>query len=243
MKYDPTLDVTPLTLGLETLGSVSTPLIPRNTTIPTSKSQVFSTAADNQTSVEIHVVQGERPLAPDNRSLGRFILDGIPPAPRGVPQVEVTFDIDTNGILSVKAKDKTSGKEQSIKIEGSSGLSKEEIEKMQKDAEMHASEDAKKKELAETKNMAEQLIHTAEKSLKDAEGNLPDGKARIPDEIKSGVQSKIDELKKAKEGSDIEAIKKATSDLSTEIQKIGTAMNQQSEGETKTEKKGEEPKQ
>ena len=237
------LDVIPLSLGIETMGNVATKLIERNTTIPASRSQVFSTAADNQTSVEIHVVQGERPLAPDNRSLGRFILDGIPPAPRGVPQVEVTFDIDTNGILSVKAKDKTSGKEQSIKIEGSSGLSKEEIEKMQKDAEMHASEDAKKKELAETKNMAEQLIHTAEKSLKDAEGNLPDGKARIPDEIKNGVQNKIDELKKAKEGSDIEAIKKATSDLSTEIQKIGTSMNQQSEGETKTEEKGEESKQ
>ncbi len=212
------LDVIPLSLGIETMGNVATKLIERNTTIPASRSQVFSTAADNQTSVEIHVVQGERPLAPDNRSLGRFILDGIPPAPRGVPQVEVTFDVDTNGILNVKAKDKTSGKEQSIKIEGSSGLSKEEIEKMQKDAELHATEDAKKKELAEAKNLAEQMIHTAEKSLTDA-GD------KINEEIKNGVKAKIEELKKAKEGSDLEAIKKATSDLSTEMQKIGSAMS------------------
>src|SRR6266700_3307539 len=162
------LDVTPLSLGIETLGGVSTPLIGRNTTIPTSKSQVFSTAADNQTQVEINVLQGERPMATDNKSLGRFILDGIPPAPRGVPQVEVTFDIDASGILSVKAKDKASGKEQSIKITGSTGLSKDEVEKMTKEAEIHAQEDAEKKDRIEAKNAADSLIFTAEKSLKDA---------------------------------------------------------------------------
>jgi molecular chaperone DnaK len=173
------LDVIPLSLGIETMGGVATKLIERNTTIPASRSQVFSTAADNQTSVEIHVVQGERPLVADNRTLGRFILDGIPPAPRGVPQVEVTFDIDANGILNVKAKDKSSGKEQSIKIEGSSGLSKEEIERMKKEAEAHAADDQKKKDLAEARNLAEQLVYTSEKSLKDAEG-------KITDEIKKG---------------------------------------------------------
>lgn len=230
------LDVIPLSLGIETMGSVATKLIERNTTIPASRSQVFSTAADNQTSVEIHVVQGERPLAQDNRSLGRFILDGIPPAPRGVPQVEVTFDIDTNGILSVKAKDKSSGKEQSIKIEGSSGLSKEEIEKMQKDAELHAEEDVKKKEATEAKNFAEQMIYTAEKSLKDTEG-------KITDEIKNAVNAKIEDLKKVKDGTDIEAIKKATTDLSTEMQKIGEHMSKNSQPETKTEEPKENPPQ
>ncbi len=214
------LDVIPLSLGIETMGSVATKLIERNTTIPASKSQVFSTAADNQTSVEIHVVQGERPLASDNRSLGRFILDGIPPAPRGVPQVEVTFDIDANGILNVKAKDKSSGKEQSIKIEGSSGLSQGEIEKMKKDAEMHAADDLKKKEAAEAKNLAEQMIYTAEKALKDAEG-------KIGDEIKTGVNAKIDELKKVKDGTEVSAIKSATENLSKEMQKIGEEMRKQ----------------
>ncbi len=211
------LDVIPLSLGIETMGGVATKLIERNTTVPASRSQVFSTAADNQTSVEIHVVQGERSLASDNRSLGRFILDGIPPAPRGVPQVEVTFDIDANGILNVKAKDKTSGKEQSIKIEGSSGLSKEEIEKMQKDAEMHASEDQKKKELAEVRNVAEQLVYTTEKALKDAEG-------KVTDEIKKGVEERVAELKSVKDKDDVSAIKTATENLSKEIQKIGEYM-------------------
>lgn len=231
------LDVIPLSLGIETMGNVATKLIDRNTTIPASKSQVFSTAADNQTSVEIHVVQGERPLAPDNRSLGRFILDGIPPAPRGVPQVEVTFDIDANGILSVKAKDKSSGKEQSIKIEGSSGLSKEEIEKMQKDAEMHAAEDQKKKEVAEVKNLAEQLIYTTEKALKDAEG-------KISEEIKKAVEEKVTELKNVKDKDDVGAIKTATENLSKEIQKIGEYMkaNPQAE-EKKEEPKSENPPQ
>jgi len=235
------LDVIPLSLGIETMGNVATKLIDRNTTIPASKSQVFSTAADNQTSVEIHVVQGERPLVADNRSLGRFILDGIPPAPRGVPQVEVTFDIDTNGILSVKAKDKSSGKEQSIKIEGSSGLSKEEIEKMQKDAETHASDDAKKKEIVEVKNLAEQLIYTTEKALKEAEG-------KITPEIKKDVETKVEELKKVKDGEDISIIKTATENLSKEIQKIGEYMQKNSseqqasnsKEETKEESKTEE---
>src|SRR5258706_14012079 len=182
------LDVTQLTLGLETLGSVSTPLIPRNTTIPTSKSQVFSTASDNQTQVEINVLQGERPMASDNKSLGRFILDGIPPAPRGVPQVEVTFDIDASGILSVKAKDKASGKEQSIKITGSTGLSKEEVEKMTKEAEMHAKEDEEKKTKIEARNHADSLIFTAEKALKNA-GD------KVAADVKTDVESKIKALK------------------------------------------------
>jgi molecular chaperone DnaK len=211
------LDVIPLSLGLETLGGVATKLIDRNTTIPTSRSQVFSTAADNQTSVEIHVVQGERPLVADNRSLGRFILDGIPPSHRGMPQVEVTFDVDANGILSVKAKEKTSGKEQSIRIEGSSGLSKEEVEKMKKDAELHAEEDKKKQELTEVKNHAETLIYTAEKSLRDA-GD------KVPAEMKAAVEGKITALKGLKESTDQEVIKKATEDLSSELSKIGDEM-------------------
>jgi molecular chaperone DnaK len=214
------LDVIPLSLGIETMGGVATHLVEKNTTIPTSRSQVFSTAADNQTSVEIHIVQGERPMATDNKSLGRFILDGIPPAPRGMPQVEVTFDIDANGILNVKAKDKTTNKEQSIRIEASSGLKKEDIEKMQKEAELHAEEDKKKKEGVEVKNIAEQMIYTAEKAIKDNGG-------KIDATIVKGVEDKIADLKKAKDGTDTDAIKKASEALSTEMQKIGEAMSKQ----------------
>lgn len=213
------LDVTPLTLGLETLGGVRTPLIPRNTTIPTSKTQVFSTAADNQPSVEIHVLQGERQMAADNKSLGRFILDGIPPAPRGIPQIEVTFDIDANGILNVKAKDRATGKTQSITIQGSTGLTSEEIEKMKKDAEAHAEEDKKKKEKIEVKNQADTLIYTTEKTLKDA-GNKVDANT------KKNIEGKIEALKKVKDGEDIIATKKAMEDLSQEIQKVGAQMYQ-----------------
>jgi molecular chaperone DnaK len=212
------LDVIPLALGIETMGNVATKLIEKNTTIPTSKSQVFSTAADNQTSVEIHIVQGERAMAKDNKSLGRFILDGIPPAPRGIPQVEVTFDVDANGILNVKAKDKTSGKEQSIRIEASSGLSKEEIEKMQKDAELHAEEDKKNKEMVEVKNVAEQTIYTAEKSLKD-NGD------KISAELKASLETKIAATKTAKDGTDHDALKKATEDLGAELSKMGEEMS------------------
>lgn len=214
------LDVIPLSLGIETLGGVATKLIEKNTTVPASKSQIFSTAADNQTSVEVHVVQGERPMATDNKSLGRFILDGIPPSPRGVPQVEVTFDIDANGILTVKAKDKSSGKEQSIRIEGSSALSDEEIERMKKDAEAHAEEDKKKKEVVDVRNLAETLVGTAEKALKDAEG-------KVPDDVKKAVEEKIEVVKKVKDGDDMEAIKKANDELSQEMQKIGAAMQRQ----------------
>lgn len=214
------LDVTPLTLGLETLGGVSTPLINRNTTIPTSKSQVFSTAADNQTQVEINVLQGERPMAADNKSLGRFILDGIPPAPRGVPQVEVTFDIDASGIVSVKAKDKASGKEQSIKITGSTGLSKEEVEKMTKDAEMHAKEDEEKKDKIEARNHADALIFTAEKALKD-------GGDKVPSEIKTDVEEKIKAVKDILDSGSKEDIEAKTKELSDTLQKIGEAAYQQ----------------
>jgi len=211
------LDVTPLSLGIETLGGVATKIIDKNTTIPATKSQIFSTATDNQTSVEVHVVQGERGMASDNKSLGRFILDGIPPSHRGMPQVEVTFDIDANGILSVKAIDKASGKEQSIRIEAKSSLSKEDIEKMKKDADLHAEEDRKKKELAEVKNTAESLIYTAEKSLKDAEGKIDDG-------IKNGVTEKIEAVKKAIAQNNTEEIKKTSDALGTEMQKIGEAL-------------------
>ena len=218
------LDVIPLSLGIETMGGVATKLVEKNTTIPTTKTQTFSTAADSQTSVEIHIVQGERALAHDNKSLGRFILDGIPPAPRGMPQIEVSFDVDANGILSVKAKDKSTGKEQSIRIEARSGLSEEDIKKMTADAAAHEAEDKKKKEEIETKNHAEQLIYTAEKAIKDNGG-------KVAPEIVKGVEDKIADLKKAKEGTDLEAIKKATETLLTELNKIGEAMmkNQQSQ--------------
>ncbi len=218
------LDVTPLTLGLETLGGVSTPLIERNTTIPTSKSQVFSTAADNQTQVEINVLQGERPMATDNKSLGRFVLDGIPPAPRGVPQVEVTFDIDASGILSVKAADKATGKEQSIKITGSTGLSKEEVEKMQKDAEVNASQDAQKKEKVEARNQADSLIFTAEKTLKDA-GD------KVKEEDKAEVEEKISALKSVLDSGSKEDLEVKTKELSDALQKVGAAMYQQQPGQ------------
>ncbi len=211
------LDVTPLTLGIETLGGVMTPMIPKNTTIPTSKTEIFSTASDNQTSVEIHVLQGERPMARDNKTLGRFILDGIPPAPRGIPQIEVTFDIDANGILSVTAKDKATGKQQSIRIEGSSTLSKEEIERMKKEAEIHAEEDRKKKELAEVRNQAETLIYQTEKSLRDL------GEKITPD-LKSRLEEKLNKLKEVKEGNDIFAIKAAIQDLAILVQEIGKEM-------------------
>ena len=212
------LDVTPLSLGIETMGGVATKLIDKNTTIPTSKSQIFSTAADNQTQVEIHIVQGEREMAADNKTLGRFILDGIPPAPRGMPQVEVTFDLDANGILSVKAKDKASGKEQSIRIEAQSSLSKEDIERMKAEAEAHAAEDKQKRELVDAKNLAEQLIYTSEKSLNDAG-------EKVPAEVKTEIEAKITDLKKVKDGSDLAAIKTATEELSKNLSKIGEAMN------------------
>ncbi|MFZ2620932.1 MAG: molecular chaperone DnaK [Minisyncoccia bacterium] len=230
------LDVIPLSLGIETMGGVATKLVERNTTIPASRSQVFSTAADNQTSVEIHIVQGERAMASDNKSLGRFILDGIPPAPRGMPQVEVMFDVDANGILSVKAKDKATNKEQSIRIEARSSLSKEEIEKMQKDAEIHAQDDLKKKDVVEAKNIAEQLIYTAEKSLRDAG-------EKVPAELRTIIENKITDAKTAQKGEDMEMIKKATTELSTELQKIGEMINKatQESAQQTSPKEGDGP--
>jgi len=234
------LDVTPLTLGIETLGGVSTPLIPRNTTVPTSKSQVFSTAADSQTQVEINVLQGERPMAVDNKSLGRFILDGIPPAPRGIPQIEVTFDLDANGILNVTAKDKATGRSQSVSIRGSTGLSKDEIEKMTKEAEAHATEDEKKKRLVEVRNTAENLIYTSEKTLKDA-GD------KVKAEDKKEIEDKITALREALKSEEVSEIESKTTALSEALQKVGAAMYSSAEAsgaggssqQTSTEK--EEP--
>ena len=232
------LDVTPLSLGIETLGGVNTVLISKNTTVPTAKTQIFSTAADSQTSVEVHVLQGERPMAEGNKSLGRFILDGIPPAPRGLPQVEVSFDIDANGILSVSAKDKATGKTQSIKIEGSTGLSKEEIEKMKKEAELHAEEDKKKQTAIETKNLADSLIYTSEKTLREA-GD------KVPADIKKEVEEKIEALKKSKESDNIEEIKNKTQELSQAIQKAGAELYKQQQGSKDASQEGkpeEKPK-
>jgi len=238
------LDVTPLSLGIETLGSVNTILIPKNTTVPTSKSQTFSTAADNQTSVEINVVQGERSMANDNKSLGRFILDGVAPAPRGVPQIDVAFDIDANGILNVTAKDKATAKSQTIKIEGSCGISDEEIERMKKEAELHAEDDKKKKELIEQKNTATNLIYTAEKSIRELGDKIEEG-------LKKDIETKIEELKKVKESDNIEDIKRLINELSPLVQKIGEQIYKQKQEEEgrqqqagqqgEAEKKQEEP--
>jgi molecular chaperone DnaK len=214
------LDVTPLTLGIETLGAVSTPLINRNTTIPTQKSQVFSTAADNQTSVEINVLQGEREMAADNKSLGRFMLDGIAPAPRGLPQIEVTFDIDASGILNVTAKDKATGKEQRITIQGGTGLSKEEVEKMVKESEMHADEDKKKKEEVEARNLADGLCYTAEKSLKDA-GD------KVPEDVKKDIEEKVKSIRDGLQTDNTDTLKQKTQELSDALQKIGEHLYKQ----------------
>jgi len=224
------LDATPLSLGIETLGGVSTVLISKNTIYPVSKTQTFSTAGDSQTSVEIHVLQGERPMAQDNKTLGRFILDGIPPAPRGIPQVEVMFDIDSNGILNVSAKDKATGKQQSIKIESSIGMSKEEIEKLKKEAEIHAQEDQKKKELIEAKNIADTMVYTSEKTLKDA------GDKVSPD-VKKEIEAKIEELKKVKDSDKIDEIKSKTADLSQAIQKAGAELYKKQPDQPNQEKK------
>ncbi len=214
------LDVTPLTLGIETLGGVMTPLISRNTTIPTSKSQIFSTATDSQPSVEIHVLQGERQMANDNRTLGRFMLDGILPAPRGMPQVEVTFDIDANGILSVKALDKGTGKEQKITITVSSGLSKDEIEKMRKEGEAHASEDAKRKEEVEVRNTADNMAYMAEKTLRD-------NKDKVPEALNKEITDKVTAVREAMKGSNMDAIKQASQTLNETMQKVGAEIYKQ----------------
>jgi molecular chaperone DnaK len=230
------LDVTPLTLAIETMGNIATPMIPRNTTVPTSKTEVFSTASDNQTQVEINVTQGERPLSPDNKSLGRFVLDGIPPAPRGVPQVEVTFDIDASGILKVTAKDKATGKTQNITISGAIGLSDDDVKRMQEDAEKHKEEDQKKAEIIEAKNRADAMVATAEKALRDA-GD------KVPADVKTKVEDKVKAVKDVagKEGASKEDLENATKDLSETLSSIGQAMygNQNQPG---GQSNGEEPK-
>jgi molecular chaperone DnaK len=214
------LDVTPLTLAIETLGGVATPQIERNTTIPTRKSQIFSTASDSQTQVEIHVLQGERPMAADNKSLGKFILDGIPPAPRGMPQIEVTFDVDANGILKVSAQDKATGRSQHITITASSGLSDAEIEKMKKDAEAHAEDDRKRKELIEVRNHADNTAYAAEKALREFG-------EKVPAEVKSDIEAKVAEVRSVAQGEDVEKIKSATDALGQAIQKIGASVYEQ----------------
>jgi len=224
------LDVTPLTLGIETLGGVRTALIERNTTIPTSKTQIFSTAGDSQSSVEIHVLQGERQMVSDNRTLGRFILDGIPPAPRGIPQIEVTFDIDANGILIVTAKDKATNRSQNITIKDSSALSEKEIEKMKKESEKFAEEDRKKKDLIDARNMADTMVYTTEKTIKDFG-------SKIKEEDKKTIEEKIEALKKVKDSNDIEAIKKASEELSEAIQKVGTELYKAQQTEQKKQDK------
>jgi len=220
------LDVTPLSLGIETLGGVMTRVIERNTTIPTSKSQIFSTAADGQTSVEVHVLQGEREMAADNRTLGRFTLSGIPQAPRGIPQIDVSFDIDANGILSVKALDKATNKEQKITITASTNLSKDEVERMKKDAEAHGTEDKKKHELIEARNMAESMIYTTEKMMKEAKD--------VDENDKKAVDEKLEALKKVKDTEDVEAIKRAGDELATAAQKVGEAMYKKQQNDKST---------
>jgi len=229
------LDVTPLTLAIETLGNVATPMIPRNTTIPTSKTEIFSTAADNQTQVEVHIVQGERPMASDNKSLGRFILDGIPPAPRGVPQIEVTFDIDASGILKVTAKDKATGKSQNITITGAIGLSEDEVKRMQEEAEKHKAEDEAKAQLVKARNAADAMIATAEKALKDA-GD------KISSEVKSKVEDKIKSLKDVLETASKEELETKTKELSDALSEVGQAMYQTQEAKTEEGEKKEEEK-
>lgn len=236
------VDVIPLSLGIETMGSVNTKLIEKNTHIPTKKQQVFSTAADNQTSTEIHIVQGERPMAADNKSLGKFVLDGIPPAPRGVPQIEVTFDVDTNGVLNVNAKDKSTGKEQSIRIEANSGLTEDDIERMKQEAEEHAADDEKKKEMIDARNNAEQMVYTAEKALKDHEKD-------VPEDVKKEIEEKIKAVNEVKEKDDKDALAKAVEGLTTSLQKIGEIMQKAAEeaqksaegGADATERENDEP--